>query len=91
MKVAAHKEALDRFESKLKKENQLAGHHLQDHKRAFDNDKGPNTGGMGAISPSPHMTEQLTNEVMKRIILPTIKGMKSENIVEAAKQAISRK
>ena len=52
----------------------------QDHKRAFDNDEGPNTGGMGAISPSPYMTEELTSKIMKRIIFPTIKGMKSENM-----------
>ncbi len=51
----------------------------QDHKRALDNDEGPNTGGMGAISPSPHITKKLTNEIMKKIILPTIKGMRKEN------------
>ena len=52
----------------------------QDHKRAFDNNKGPNTGGMGAVSPSPYVTEELTNKIMKSIILPTIEGMKSEKM-----------
>ena len=35
---------------------------------------------MGAISPSPYLTEELTSEIMKKIIFPTIKGMKSENM-----------
>ena len=52
----------------------------QDHKRAYDNDKGPNTGGMGAISPAPALNVTLTNEIMENIIIPTIKGMKSENM-----------
>ena len=52
----------------------------QDYKRAFDNDKGPNTGGMGAISPAPALDNKLTNEIMNNIILPTIYGMKSEGI-----------
>jgi len=49
-----------------------------DYKKAFDNDKGPNTGGMGAISPSPVITEKLFNEIMKRIIIPTIEGLRFE-------------
>ena len=52
----------------------------QDHKRAFDNDKGPNTGGMGAISPSPSLNSKLTKEIMQKIIHPTIRGMKNENM-----------
>ncbi|MBN9669100.1 phosphoribosylamine--glycine ligase [Roseibium aggregatum] len=44
----------------------------QDHKRAFDGDQGPNTGGMGAYSPAPVMTDALVSEVMSRIIEPTI-------------------
>ena len=49
--------------------------HAQDHKRAFDGDKGPNTGGMGAYSPAPIITSELQDEIMQRIILPTAKQM----------------
>jgi phosphoribosylamine--glycine ligase len=48
----------------------------QDHKRAFDHDQGPNTGGMGAYSPTPFVTEKVHAEIMARIILPTVAGMK---------------
>jgi phosphoribosylamine--glycine ligase len=47
----------------------------QDHKRAFDGDKGPNTGGMGAYSPAPIMTEALSRRVMDEIIEPTRRAM----------------
>ena len=47
----------------------------QDHKRAFDGDKGPNTGGMGAYSPAPVFTDALMKTVMEKIIHPTIFGM----------------
>jgi phosphoribosylamine--glycine ligase len=47
----------------------------QDHKRAFDGDEGPNTGGMGAYSPAPAMTPELMARTMAEIIAPTIKGM----------------
>jgi len=47
----------------------------QDHKRAFDGDRGPNTGGMGAYSPAPVLTEALQRQAMERIILPTIAEM----------------
>ena len=50
----------------------------QDHKRAMDNDQGPNTGGMGAYSPAPVITDILHQEVIDTIVLPTIKGMKAE-------------
>ena len=50
----------------------------QDHKRVFDDDKGPNTGGMGAYSPAPVVTERLFKEVMNKVILPVIKGLALE-------------
>jgi phosphoribosylamine--glycine ligase len=52
----------------------------QDHKRAFDNDEGPNTGGMGAYSPAPVMTPELTETVMRTIIAPTVEGLKRQGI-----------
>src|SRR3569833_641494 len=48
----------------------------QDHKRVFDHDEGPNTGGMGAYSPTPFVTPEIHDQIMTRIILPTIAGMK---------------
>jgi len=50
----------------------------QDHKRAFDDDKGPNTGGMGAYSPAPVFTDAMRDLTMERIILPTLRGMREE-------------
>ena len=47
----------------------------QDHKRAFDGDKGPNTGGMGAYSPAPVFTNEVFEQTMSRIVQPTIDGM----------------
>jgi phosphoribosylamine---glycine ligase len=49
----------------------------QDHKRAFDHDQGPNTGGMGAYSPTPFVTPEIHAEIMDKIILPTVAGMKA--------------
>ncbi|MEM7173312.1 MAG: phosphoribosylamine--glycine ligase [Pseudomonadota bacterium] len=50
----------------------------QDHKRAFDDDQGPNTGGMGAYSPAPVVTEALSQEIMETVITPTVQGMAAE-------------
>lgn len=50
----------------------------QDHKAAFDGDAGPNTGGMGAYSPAPVLTEDLMDEVVERILVPTVHGMNEE-------------
>jgi phosphoribosylamine---glycine ligase len=50
----------------------------QDHKRAFDGDLGPNTGGMGAYSPAPVFTPELVEEVENRIVQPTVDGMARE-------------
>jgi phosphoribosylamine--glycine ligase len=47
----------------------------QDHKRAFDGDKGPNTGGMGAYSPAPMMAPDLSRRVMDEIVTPTLRAM----------------
>jgi len=48
----------------------------QDHKRVFDNDQGPNTGGMGAYSPAPVMDDAMSARVMREIIEPTVKAMR---------------
>ena len=50
----------------------------QDHKAAYDGDTGPNTGGMGAYSPAPVVTEEVFNSTIDQVIRPTLKGMKDE-------------
>ncbi|MDU0353677.1 phosphoribosylamine--glycine ligase [Paraglaciecola aquimarina] len=50
----------------------------QDHKRAYNNDQGPNTGGMGAYSPAPVVTTEIHQRVMDEVIYPTVNGMASE-------------
>ncbi len=50
----------------------------QDHKRIFDDDLGPNTGGMGAYSPAPVVTPEMMNKIIARVIEPTIRGMHKE-------------
>ena len=50
----------------------------QDHKRAFDDDQGPNTGGMGAFAPSPGIDDHVTARVMAEIVEPVLAGMRAE-------------
>jgi phosphoribosylamine--glycine ligase len=50
----------------------------QDHKRAFDGDRGPNTGGMGAYSPPPVVTAEVERKILDRVIEPTLQGMAAE-------------
>jgi phosphoribosylamine---glycine ligase len=53
----------------------------QDHKRIFDGDQGPNTGGMGAYSPAPIITEQLKNEIVQQTLQPTLNELRKRNII----------
>ena len=50
----------------------------QDHKAVYDNDEGPNTGGMGAYSPAPVVTDAIADFVMEKVMMPTIKGLEAE-------------
>jgi phosphoribosylamine--glycine ligase len=59
-------------------ENVLPMATSQDHKRIGDGDTGPNTGGMGAYSPAPVVTDAVYQKVMSRVILPTVRGMAAE-------------
>lgn len=52
--------------------------YAQDHKRAYDGDTGPNTGGMGTYSPAPIVTDQIRKEIMEKIIHPTMQAMEKE-------------
>ena len=52
----------------------------QDHKRRDEGDRGPNTGGMGAYSPAPIITNRIHERIMQQIILPTVEGMHSEGM-----------
>lgn len=52
----------------------------QDHKRAYDDDKGPNTGGMGSFSPTPLVTPEMSATIMRDIINPTMRGLYEEGI-----------
>src|SRR6201997_3670371 len=58
-------------------ETALALTTAQDHKRAYDGDKGPNTGGMGAYSPAPNIDEAMAERIMREIITPTLKAMRA--------------
>jgi len=51
----------------------------QDHKRAYDKDEGPNTGGMGAYSPAPVVTPEIHDRIMNEVIIPTVEGMAQED------------
>lgn len=52
----------------------------QDHKRAFDGDKGPNTGGMGAYSPVPFISDKVRAEALEKILIPVAKGLVKEGV-----------
>ncbi len=58
--------------------NILAFATSQDHKRAYNGDKGPNTGGMGAYSPAPVVTPEIHQRAMNEVIIPTVEGMAKE-------------
>jgi phosphoribosylamine--glycine ligase len=57
--------------------NAIALTTAQDHKRAFDGDQGPNTGGMGAYSPAPNIDDAMSARVMAEIIIPTLRAMQA--------------
>lgn len=61
-------------------EQYLAFATSQDHKRAFDQDQGPNTGGMGAYSPAPVITEEMIKAIGREAITPTLQGMAAEGM-----------
>jgi phosphoribosylamine---glycine ligase len=52
----------------------------RDHKRAFDGNRGPNTGGMGAVSPAPNWNEELESQFSKRILEPLLQGLRQDEI-----------
>ena len=52
----------------------------QDHKRIFDGDRGPNTGGMGAYSPAPVVTPEVHSRVMREVVAPVVRGMAAEGV-----------
>ncbi|CZE47944.1 phosphoribosylamine--glycine ligase [Campylobacter geochelonis] len=81
-KTVVIEEFLDGFELSLfaicDGENFVTLPVAQDHKRLLDDDKGPNTGGMGAYAPSPLASKELIKKVEKDVVEPTLKGMKKD-------------
>jgi len=61
-------------------EHALALVGAQDHKRVFDGDKGPNTGGMGAYSPAPVLDDAMIDRAMREIVLPTVRGLAADGM-----------
>lgn len=61
-------------------ENAKTFAYSQDHKKLYEGEKGPNTGGMGSITPHPLLSEKQKENIVKKIINPTIKGIKKENM-----------
>ncbi len=59
-------------------DNEILSPFAQDHKKLYKGEKGPNTGGMGAYSPIPHINKNIKKQVIKNIIKPTINGLKKE-------------
>jgi phosphoribosylamine--glycine ligase len=53
----------------------------QDHKRVFDHDQGPNTGGMGAYSPAPVVTKSIEDRVLREVVTPLMAGLKRQGII----------
>ncbi|HOS98239.1 MAG TPA: phosphoribosylamine--glycine ligase, partial [Deltaproteobacteria bacterium] len=62
-------------------ENVLPFASSQDHKRVFDHDEGPNTGGMGAYSPAPVVDKAMAGQVMERVLNPLVHGLKKQGII----------
>ena len=56
----------------------------QDHKRVFDNDQGPNTGGMGAYSPAPVVSADVHARVLREVLMPLLDGLKRKTFATAA-------
>lgn len=61
-------------------ENMLPFATSQDHKAAYDGDQGPNTGGMGAYSPAPVVTDDIFEKIMRKVIRPTVEGMHADRM-----------
>ncbi len=53
----------------------------RDYKRAHDNEEGPTTGGLGAVSPSPDLTPELEERIRQRIVIPTVAGMQADKLM----------